>query len=60
MEKSLSRQNYKLTTIKMLRLDLEISNPCNERRVHCYRVCKDTKLAAGQKYGSGAIIEWEK
>lgn len=33
------------------RIDLEISNPCNERCVHCYRICKDTKkgyLSANQ------------
>ena len=28
----------------MTHIALEISNPCNERCIHCYRVCKDTKL----------------
>lgn len=28
---------------KLKHLDLEISNPCNERCIHCYRTCKHTK-----------------
>ena len=28
---------------KLKHLNLEISNPCNERCVHCYRTCKQTK-----------------
>lgn len=28
---------------KLKNLDLEISNPCNERCVHCYRTCESTK-----------------
>ena len=28
---------------KLKSLDLEISNPCNERCVHCYRTCESTK-----------------
>lgn len=28
---------------KLKNLDLEISNPCNEHCVHCYRTCKQTK-----------------
>lgn len=28
---------------KLKYLNLEISNPCNERCVHCYRTCKQTK-----------------
>ncbi len=27
----------------MTHLELEISNPCNERCLHCYRVCQSTK-----------------
>ena len=30
--------------IKLKNLDLEISNPCNEHCVHCYRTCDSTKL----------------
>lgn len=38
-------------TTAMTSICLEISNPCNERCVHCYRICKDTKkgfLSANQ------------
>lgn len=28
---------------KLKNLDLEISNPCNERCIHCYRTCEHTK-----------------
>lgn len=28
---------------KLRNLDLEISNPCNERCIHCYRTCEQTK-----------------
>ncbi len=31
------------TDIRMTSLELEISNPCNERCLHCYRVCQSTK-----------------
>ena len=29
--------------LKLKRLDLEISNPCNEHCIHCYRTCDSTK-----------------
>lgn len=29
---------------KLNHLELEISNPCNERCVHCYRTCDETRL----------------
>lgn len=29
--------------IRLKKLNLEISNPCNEHCVHCYRVCESTK-----------------
>ena len=32
-----------LTSPTMTSISLEISNPCNERCVHCYRVCEGTK-----------------
>lgn len=28
---------------KLRNLDLEISNPCNEKCIHCYRTCEQTK-----------------
>ena len=39
------------TESTMTSISLEISNPCNERCVHCYRVCEGTKrgfLSAAQ------------
>lgn len=44
----------------MTNIDLEISNPCNERCVHCYRVCEGTKRGFLSATQARSILEQAK
>jgi radical SAM protein with 4Fe4S-binding SPASM domain len=44
----------------MHNISLEISNPCNEHCIHCYRICKDTKLGFLSAIQTQSVLEQAK
>ena len=49
-----------LTSPTMTHIELEISNPCNERCVHCYRTCEGTKRGFLSAEQARSVLEQAK
>lgn len=47
-------------SLAMNTIELEISNPCNERCVHCYRVCENTKRGFLSARQAQSVLEQAK
>lgn len=47
-------------TLPMTSISLEISNPCNERCVHCYRTCEGTKCGFLTERQARSVLEQAK